>query len=465
MRWLSSVSGRFGSVRRDERLAQARHRFTCLRLPDDLKPVNSKASRKAGAIACCAVLLSFIVVLAGCGGGSSSSSPTPTPTPTPDGSFAPAASLPTMNQGRDSATATLLPNGKVLVAGGFSLGPTGSVVSLANVELYDPATNTFAPPGSTPTMNQARGSATATLLPSGKVLIAGGVNAPGDGVNSILTSVELYDPATNTFAPPGSTPSMNEARANGGNGDLVSVLLANGKVLIAGGVDSFGVGLDTVELYDPATNTFAPAASLPMMNSHRDGPTGTSLPNGEALLAGGFERPFGFTSIVSDTIDLYDPVTNSFAPAASTPTMNSPRTNAAAALLPNGMVLIAGGTAPGPERSSAFGGVFLASVDLYDSATNSFAPPATTPTMNEPRCCGLTATLLQNGKVLITQGGQPADNTVDLYDPTTNTFAPAALLPKMNQTRVQATATLLPNGKVLIAGGGLLLNTIELYTP
>jgi hypothetical protein len=442
-----------------------KHRFTCLRLPDDLKPVNSKASRKAGAIACCAVLLSFIMVLGGCGGGSSSSSPTPAPTPTPDGSFAPAASLPTMNQGRDSATATLLPNGKVLVAGGFSLGPTGSVVSLANVELYDPATNTFAPPGSTPTMNQARGSATATLLPSGKVLIAGGVNAPGDGVNSTPTSVELYDPAANTFAAPGSTPSMNQARANGGNGDLVSVLLANGKVLIAGGVDSFGVGLDTVELYDPTTNTFAPVASLPMMNSHRDGPTGTSLPNGEALIAGGFERPFGFNSIVSDTIDLYDPVTNSFAPAASTPTMNSPRTNAAAALLPNGTVLIAGGTAPGPERSSAFGGVVLASVDLYNSATNSFAPSAATPTMNEPRCCGLTATLLQNGKVLITQGAFPADNTVDLYDLTTNTFAPAALLPKMNQTRLFATATLLPNGKVLIAGGGLLLNTIDLYTP
>jgi WD40 repeat protein len=365
-----------------------------------------------------------------------------------------------MNQGRDSATATLLPNGKVLVAGGRTLGSTGSIVSLASVELYDPATNTFAPPGSTPTMNQSRASATATLLPGGKVLIAGGDGIPGDGTVMHLTSVELYDPATNTFAQPGSTPSMNEARANEGNGDLVSVLLANGKVLIAGGVDPSVAGLDTVELYDPTTNTFAPAASLPMMNSHRDGPTGTSLPNGEVLIAGGFERFMGTASIISDTIDLYDPVTNSFAPAASTPTMNSPRTNAAAALLPNGTVLIAGGIAPTPYYSP--GGVVLASVDLYDSATNSFAPPAATPTMNEPRA-GLTATLLQNGKVLITQGG--GDNTVDLYDPTTNTFAPAALLPKMNQTRVQATATLLPNGKVLIAGGGLLLNTIDLYTP
>jgi hypothetical protein len=109
--------------------------------------------------------------------------------------------------------------------------------------------------------------------------------------------------------------------------------------------------------------------------------------------------------------------------------------------------------------------VWYSSVDLYNSATNSFAPPAATPTMNEPRCCSLTATLLQNGKVLITQGTFEADNSVDLYDPTTNTFAPAALLPKMNQTRLFATATLLPNGKVLIAGGGLLLNTIELYTP
>lgn len=430
---------------------------------DDLTPVNSDDPQTIRRIACWAVLLCLIVILAGCGGGSSS--PSPTPTPTPDGSFAPAASLPTMNQARYNATATLLPNGKLLIAGGISLSHTGSLASLGSVELYDPATNSFAPPASTPTMNQARDSATATLLPNGKVLIAGGESLPGDGSRISLASVELYDPATNSFAPPASTPMMNQARTSG----AAAVSLFNGNVLIAGGEGPVGfpaniVSLGTIELYDTATNTFASAASLPEMNELRFQPTGTLLPNGEVLIAGGLERLLAEAFIISNTVDLYDPVTNSFAPAASTPTMNSPRWQAAAALLPNGTVLIAGGGAPAPNLGP--GGVSLASVDLYDSATNSFAPAAATPTMNEPRGSSPTATLLPNGKVLITQGA--ADNSIDLYDSTTNTFAPAALLPRMNQTRVSATATLLPNGKVLIAGGttsGGPSNTIDLYTP
>ena len=112
--------------------------------------------------------------------------PMPTPTPAPGGSFAPLGSTPTMNHARSAATATLLNNGKVLIAG----GENNSNQVLASVDLYDGASNSFVPAASLPTMNQARFNATATLLPSGKVLIAGGQELPP----KTLSSTELYTP-------------------------------------------------------------------------------------------------------------------------------------------------------------------------------------------------------------------------------------------------------------------------------
>jgi Galactose oxidase, central domain len=143
-----------------------------------------------------------------------------------------AATTPSMNEPRAGATATLLPNGKVLITGGAG----------TSTELYDPVTDTFA--ASTPSMNTARGGATATLLPNGKVLIAGGAG----------TSTELYDPVTNSFAPSASTAVMNTARS-----EATATLLPNGKVLIAGGYsDNPPYSLASTELYNPVTNKFAP---------------------------------------------------------------------------------------------------------------------------------------------------------------------------------------------------------------
>jgi hypothetical protein len=236
-----------------------------------------------------------------------------------------AASTPSMNVARFGATATLLPSGKVLIAGGNTTGPfRGAFTPLNSTELYDPVTNSFA--ASTPSMNAARVSATATLLPNGKVLIAGGLDITTE---QVLTSTELYDPVTNSFA--ASTPSMNVARY----GEVAS-LLPNGKVLIAGGLISFDASV-SIELYDPVSDSFA--ASTPTMNmSHFSGATATLLPNGKVLIAGG-----DCCGDAPGDIDLYDPVTNSF--TASTPSMNAARASATATLLPNGKVLIAGGSA------------------------------------------------------------------------------------------------------------------------
>jgi hypothetical protein len=140
--------------------------------------------------------------------------------------------------------------------------------------LYDPASNSFAPAASTPTMNHARSAVTATLLFSGKVLIAGGGAGEG-GFFTPLNSVELYDPASNSFAPAAALPTMNTARDS-----AAAALLPNGEVLIAGGEGGpfpFGGPLNSVELYNPVTNNFAPAVSTPTMNDFRAFATATSL--------------------------------------------------------------------------------------------------------------------------------------------------------------------------------------------
>jgi hypothetical protein len=344
-----------------------------------------------------------------------------------------AATTPSMNTARYVATATLLPNGKVLIAGGQN-----NFASISSTELYDTVTNTFA--ASTPSMNTARSLATATLLPYGEVLIAGGI-----GSGSTLNSTERY--SGNTFA--ASMPLMNSARSG-----AIATLLPNGKVLIAGGTSDGSTGLSSTELYDLATNTFAPAAATPVMNAGRSWATATLLPNGKVLIAGGAANPSQFGAL--NTMELYDPVTNTF--AASTPFMNHARYLATATLLPNGKVLIAGGTQDGNYG--------LSSTELYDPGTNTFV--ASTPVMNQARFVA-TAALLTNGKVLIA-GGVSFDvgvlNSTELYDPVANTFA--ATTPAMNMARYSPTETLLPNGKVLIAGGfnlAAFLNSTELYTP
>ena len=345
-----------------------------------------------------------------------------------------AATTPLMNTARDAATATLLPipnilNGQVLIAGGEK-----NFVPIGSTELYDTLSNIFAT--SAPSMNVARSGATATLLPNGKVLIAGGQGSSGP-----LASVELYDPATGFAA---TTPSMNSARSL-----ATATLLPNGKVLIAGG--SF---LSSTELYNPVTNTFAAVGSTPVMNGARSFATATLLPNGKVLIAGGAANTSQTGALA--TTELYDPVANTF--ATTPPVMNAARYLATASLLPNGQVLIAGGTRDGNTG--------LSTTELYDPVANTFAP--STPAMNAARA-GATATLLPNGKVLIA-GGVSFDvgylSSTELYDPVANTFA--AITPDMKIARYSATATLLLNGKVLIAGGSGLagsLNSTELYTP
>jgi hypothetical protein len=172
---------------------------------------------------------------------------------------------------RSAHTATLLPNGKVLVAGGWATLAGWPVWSSA--ELYDPSMHTFALTGA---MAVPRFEHTATLLPTGKVLIAGGSSVVNG--NSSLASTELYDPSTGTFT---AASNMTTARFF-----HTATLLNNGKVLMTGGygsgADGTLISLPSAELYDPLLGTFEPAGNITAGGLH----TATLLANGKVLIQG-----------------------------------------------------------------------------------------------------------------------------------------------------------------------------------
>jgi Galactose oxidase, central domain len=286
---------------------------------------------------------------------------------------------------REFHTATLLQNGKVLITGGnvFWGYPTW-LSSTASAELYDPSAWQFVAIGD---MSVARTGHTASLLADGRVLIFG-------GTASGTPSAEIYDPSGGTFAP---LPSPLFSRSG-----HTATVLPSGKVLFTGGQDSSGT-LATAEVYDPATNTFAAVNSMMEPRVHH---TATLLPNGKVLIAGGGVTssalgvgPLDFTPQLmvvspSNTAELFDPQTGTFAPAG---TMNTGRSSHTATLLPDGTVLLCGG-AIGWFNASGY--VSENAAEIYDPATGSFKDAGT---MNTGKFWH-TATLLPNGTVMLLGG-------------------------------------------------------------
>ena len=288
------------------------------------------------------------------------------------GAFAPAGAL---TAARYAHTATLLQNGKVLVAGGF--GDTSDcqdvgVQAQNTAELYDPATSSFNKTGN---MGLPRGGHTATLLMNGKVLVAGGGDQGGGGTGS--ASAELYDPSTGAFT---QTGSMAVARFR-----HTATLLQNGKVLIVGGIPLNSANpTSTAEVYDPATGSFTVTGG---MTTAREEHTATLLADGKVLIVGGESPVTGSSDLQpTATAEIYDPSTSSFSITGS---MAEARSSQTATLLPGGTTLIAGG---GDDNSTA---------ELYDPTTSSFS---ITGGMEVGRS-GHSATLLMDGSVLVVGGG------------------------------------------------------------
>ena len=224
---------------------------------------------------------------------------------------------PVLGTARSYHTATLLPNGQVLIAGGLGL-QDGTLVPLSTAELYDPGTKAFQSTGSMINARSGFSSGfTATLLPEGEVLVAGD--------DSATTTAELYNPATGLFT---STGSMTVSRRN-----LSATVLGNGQVLVEGlGTNQAG----SADLYNPATGSFSEVSSFAaVVGSH----TATLLPDGTVLLAGG-GTDGGPYNAGSSYAWIYDPATGSLQDTGS---LNFPRVFLTATLLANGKVLVAGG--------------------------------------------------------------------------------------------------------------------------
>lgn len=428
----------------------------------------------------------------------------------------------TLTTARYQHTATLLPSGKVLVSGGVGTSP------LASAELYDPAGNSWSPAGS---FSAARCLHAATLLPNGKVLLSGGLDAS----TLSLASTESYDPGSNSWAAAGSTAPLATSRA-----EHTATLLPSGQLIVAGGIhrlSSSFVNLNSTELYDPAANTWSGGASslgavashqallladgrlvllgngqvqvytpasnswnaglIPMLSSVTslsstllldgrilsvdgtdtsssrsissveafDSSSGTSsavgqpypakaqvwagsLADGRVLVAGGLVDPTADPAAsplsLGNSVQIYTPSLGTWVAGK---TMGTPRYQSGVAILASGKLLVAAGRAQS--------GSILGSAELYDPAADTWSAAGSVVVGR----FGPTATLLQNGKVLLV-GGQrqnPANplqmqtvGSVDLYDPSTNTWSSAAGLPS---PRCLHTATMLPSGKVLVQGG------------
>ncbi len=333
----------------------------------------------------------------------------------------PAVFAPTgiMIEARRAHTATTLPKGQVLVAGGHDGGHY-----LQTAEIFDPATAAFSQTNTVDSstsevvpsfLNVPRAAHTATLLTNGMVLIVGGYNG------SYLDSAEIYNPSTGKFT--ATAGAMSSARAY-----HTAALLPGGKVLIVGGYDGSNY-LKTAELYDPSSRTFTLlSAGLSEARSYH---TMTLMSSGEVLVAGGYNDSYLATA------EIYNSTNNVFRNAAKV--MASARGNHAAALLSDGTILIAGGTNDNP----------LGTAEIFDPAAATFT--ATAGAMTAARE-GLTATTLANGQVLIAGGSNGKElSTAEIYNPSSRTFA--ALPRAMAAARQNHTATLLGDGTVLLAGG------------
>jgi hypothetical protein len=305
-------------------------------------------------------------------GGATSGEPRPSPTATAElydpatGTFGLTG---TMTVPRTNHTATLLPDGTVLIVGGGTPRPTYCCAALDSAELYHPQSETFTPVSP---MTTGRIMHDATLLPTGQVLVTGGVGE--SGLDNRSHTAEVYDPVTRSFRPSGPMSASRYLHT--------AALLFDGTVLVAGGISTDDAAVLFVERYNPELGVFRKAGAIngPV---YSDGPAVlSSLADGRVLmvLEAWGRQPTTATSV-------YNPVTLQFTAAGS---LHGVRVSPASTLLRDGRVLVTG---------VAFG-FKTPDAEIFDPDTGEFS--AEGPVLHQRLFH--TATLLADGSVLLAGG-------------------------------------------------------------
>lgn len=316
-------------------------------------------------------------------------------------------------------SASLLPDGSVLLAGG---------VESSLLERFLPATGAFVLAGD---LGSKRWAHQATELPDGSVLLTGGLGAPG-----VHATAQVYDPASGVHA----AGSMIGARML-----HAAAALADGRVLVSGGLpaassDTYATA--SAELFDPATGRFLAAGT---MGVPRTGHTATRLADGRILICGGRDSTcvLGCPQRVWSSAECFDPRTGAFSAVGD---MAQARYGHTAVLLPDGRVLVAGGTTPDLPDTDVSD-----SMEIFDPATGRFSPAGS---LLRPRSHH-TATLLTDGQILFAGGrtvgeGTLASATLEVLD---LGRAQSRLVTSAWTTRYRHTAVRLHSGEVILAGG------------
>jgi N-acetylneuraminic acid mutarotase len=340
-----------------------------------------------------------------------------------------------MMTSRSSQVSITLGDGSVIVAGG-EYGNSAGSNPLAMTDRFDPTTGKWSPVGD---MQVAQGAIphlagrafhTATTLPDGRVLVAGGFGYIADFTQTvILQTAEIFDPSSRTWT---LTGSMNHARAQ-----HVAVVLADGRTLVAGGYD-FGPPLASSEIFSLGVHAGA-APSIAKTRPVREVATRRMRQA---------PRPSGILPskrLTSDAVGMW----------TRTGSMHVGRAFQPATLLRNGQVLVEGCDAIGSGGKTA---------ELYDPASGTWSM---TGSMHVARC-GHSAVLLGDGRVLVAGGSSDANvwSSMEIYSPTTGRWMLAG---DLNSTRAQATLALLPTGAVLAPGGyavnGIPRDSADVYQP
>jgi len=322
-------------------------------------------------------------------------------------------------------TATLLPDGRILLVGGSQ----SSNEHLVEVEIFDPASGSIT---QVAPLHTARRDHSATLLLDGRVLVVGGSSQP----RQWLEDAELYNPAEDTWmvVPPLYSHGVQHT----------ATLMKDGRVLVVGGCIDSGVCTDRVEIFDPQTNSWAEASPL---ESSRASHSAVLLEDGRVLVAGGGGGESGAPA-GGDAL-LYDPQTNTW---KATGAMVIPRVFAQSVRLTDGRVLAVGGRTLDTEPVQTV----LNGAELFDPATNTWTAVSS---LREPRM-GFALLLRADGQVLAIGGTREYSEEewtarslireIESYDPALNHWHVVGRLP---QAVAYATTTLLPDGRLWVAGG------------